>query len=197
MSDSCFFGLPMMTDISSPPKSFQVIGTGLGLLRHHLYSHTYQNPLDTRKVKWITVLSLRECSSFPNIRCNSLGFAAPLAVFWRAKRTRDRSYLEKYIYCFHTVFTGKKCFIRKCKSQPTGWRIDINDSKASNKQHRKISPKCHSLGFPMQSGVALSEKAYPMRQLGADVRAISVPNIGRKISENNRHERNCQRDSQV
>lgn len=41
----------------------------------------------------------------------------------------------------------------------------------------------------MLSGVALSEKAYPVRQPGADGRAISVPNICRKISENKRHER--------
>lgn len=41
----------------------------------------------------------------------------------------------------------------------------------------------------MLSGVALSENAYPMRQLGADVRSVSVPNICRNISENDRHER--------
>lgn len=97
-----FFGLAMMTEYQFFPKdqkSFRVISTGFGLLRHHLYSHTYQNPLDTRKVRWMTVLSLRECSSFPTIRCNSLGFASPLTVFWRSKRIRDRSYL-KYIYIY-------------------------------------------------------------------------------------------------
>lgn len=37
----------------------------------------------------------------------------------------------------------------------------------------------------MLSGVALSEKACPARQLGADVRTISVPKIYKKTNENN------------